>query len=219
MRSRRRSLGAEAATLGHRPFIVRPDQDRPHQADHRLRRWEVERATKALHHDDGPAAPICYSPVARAAPQPSEHRPHEQRHRPAAGVIPGWPIAQRRYGEVTTAAQGRRATRSTRCAARLIMRLPPQLRQKPRLLHENATRRSVRHRVQRMRAKRPSEPQRRNARSSSSPNLGSPRRRAGRGFERAERLEGSRTIQSGFVSATRLRSLAEAKLRRAGADW
>jgi hypothetical protein len=35
------------------------------------------------------------------------------------------------------------------------MRRPPQLGQKPRPLHENATRRSVQHRVQRRRAKPP----------------------------------------------------------------
>ena len=66
-------------------------------------------------------------------------------------------------------------TWSTRCAARSAMRRPPQLGQKPRPLHENATSRSVRQSPHRNRAKPPARnPHRRNARNSSSTNRGNP---------------------------------------------
>ena len=66
-------------------------------------------------------------------------------------------------------------TSSTRCAARSVIRRPPQLGQKPRPLHEHAASRSSPHPAHRNRTNPPArKPHRRNARNSCSTNRGSP---------------------------------------------
>jgi len=69
----------------------------------------------------------------------------DRKHNTAEAVIPGKPIAK-----LEAKAQD---PLSTRCAARSVIRRPPQLGRKPRPLHENATNRSVPQSVQRERAK------------------------------------------------------------------
>ena len=121
---------------------------------------EIEGPTKSFEHGDAAA------PVAHAAPT-----------RPGAQVSLDGAVEDAHHGPTEnthcrTGTSG--STWSTRCAARSAIRRPPQLGQKPRPLHENATRRSEWQVSQRNRANPAARKQRRNALNSASTNRGSP---------------------------------------------
>jgi hypothetical protein len=123
---------------------------------------QIERAAEALQDHHRAATAAGDAPLAQATPQEPEHRPHEQpRHRPAAVVVPRQPIPQVvREGQHPLADRHVRqdmvhemrgvfhhasAAAPRRRSGRPGQSRRAQLGQKPRPLHENATRRSVRH--------------------------------------------------------------------------
>jgi hypothetical protein len=101
---------------------------------------QVQRRAEPLEHGDGAAAPVrCFCPLpVEPLDDPESHPEHAAREVGATcqeeASRPG-PVST--HWRVAT----RGSTCSAQCAARSAIRLPPQLGQNPRPLHENGTRR------------------------------------------------------------------------------